>query len=355
MDYCDSSSVQQFIGTVNNLSGAELVLSLYQYFCPILLTVCLIGLILNTILLIIGNLRCRNKSPIFRLSLNLATTDAINSVIGGTGLLINSYLPRVFGVVLFNTCAQLVFEIFRLSSLVASALHLLAMALVYYRGTTNPLHYRFTIFSSQHLKRNIYLVSILCWTLPIIIFTTYFSSISCQEIQVFIGTGFQSSECDITFMLSFRFRTTITVIFLTPLLVMFVIYAKIFSIIRSREASPKIIIKSDVYKKLFIDYIHDNRFTIFSSQHLKRNIYLVSILCWTLPIIIFTTYFSSISCQGFQSSECDITFMLSFRFRTTITVIFLTPLLVMFVIYAKIFSIIRSREASPKIIIKSDV
>ncbi|CAG2111200.1 unnamed protein product [Medioppia subpectinata] len=88
------------------------------------------------------NLRCRNKSPIFRLSLHLATTDAANSAIVGTGLFINSYLPRVFNVTIGNTCSLLVLEIFRLSSLVASALHLLAMALVYYRGTTNPLHYR---------------------------------------------------------------------------------------------------------------------------------------------------------------------------------------------------------------------
>ena len=175
MNYCDKDSVDHFIGVINT-DGNEDVDALYRYLCPILLigllfhcnihcwnkllyawcyAGCLIGLIMNSILLIVGNLRCRNKSPIFRLSLNLATTDAINSLIVGVGLFINSFLPKVFGVVISNTCSLLVLEIFRLSSLVASALHLLALALVYYRGTTNPLHYRFVTFNKLRKFSNL--------------------------------------------------------------------------------------------------------------------------------------------------------------------------------------------------------
>ncbi|XP_054165189.1 5-hydroxytryptamine receptor 1A-alpha-like [Oppia nitens] len=172
-------------------------------------------------------MRCRNQSPIFRLSLNLAATDAVNSLIVGTGLFVNSYLPRVFNVSISNNCTILVLEIFRLSSLVASALHLLAMAFIYYRGVTKPLHYRFTIFCSTHLKRSLYLVSLMCWTIPVLIFSLYFFSIPCQ--------AFQSANCDYIFMLSFRLRTTVTVIFLAPLLVMSVLYWRIFSIIHCRR------------------------------------------------------------------------------------------------------------------------
>ena len=170
MNYCDKQQIKDFFDKVNT-DGIEAVDGLYRYLVPILLTGlsvghcqciryllvlslqtlfpskgCLIGLILNVILLIAGHIWCRNKSPIFRLSLNLATTDAINSLIVGIGLFLNSYLPRVFGVGI-SKCSLLVFEIFRLSSLVASALHLLAMALVYYRGTTHPLHYRYVLYS----------------------------------------------------------------------------------------------------------------------------------------------------------------------------------------------------------------
>lgn len=141
MDYCDNQSISHYFSNIN-LNGFDDVIHLYKYLCPILLISCLVGISLNFVLVLIGYLKCTNKSPIFRLSLNLASTDALASFVSAVGLFINSYLPIVFKVEMSNTCFLLILEIIRMSALVASALHLLALSIVYYRGTSNPLHYR---------------------------------------------------------------------------------------------------------------------------------------------------------------------------------------------------------------------
>lgn len=82
-----------------------------------------------------------NKSPILLLSLNLAVTDLIASLLNGLSILFNSYLPEVYDIKM-GQCSMLMFEVVRDAALVASALHLLALAFVHYRGIVNPLHYR---------------------------------------------------------------------------------------------------------------------------------------------------------------------------------------------------------------------
>lgn len=145
MDFCDNYTYVEYYSNVN-LEGQEDQKSLYKYFIPILFVGCLISVLLNALLVIIGNTKTISKSPILVLSLNLATTDCMASLFVGIGLLFNSYLPIVFDIDLGKAqCALLVIEIFRLSSLIASAMHLLSLALVHYKGIVKPLHYRYLI------------------------------------------------------------------------------------------------------------------------------------------------------------------------------------------------------------------
>ncbi|XP_053211849.1 phosphatidylinositol 3-kinase 2-like [Panonychus citri] len=166
------------------------------------------------------------KSPVLILSLNLACTDTIASILNGLGVVFNSYLPVVFNVH-FDTCPFLAIEIFRSSALISSVLHLLALAFIHYKGIVRPLHYRVRTFFSHHVTRSIHLISAICWGIPLTAFTIYFYSIPCQ--------GFRSSSCDFRFLASKRYRLFILAFFLIPLVIMFFLYAKIFKIIRANQ------------------------------------------------------------------------------------------------------------------------
>lgn len=145
MDYCHNDTLAKF--QLKNLDGVELRKSLYKIFVPILLSGCLLSIILNSILVAVGNIS-RNtrgsRSPILVLSLNLAVTDALASALNGISLVINSFLPVVLNIDIGQraACISLVLEMLRMSSLIASAMHLLALALIHYKGIVSPLQYR---------------------------------------------------------------------------------------------------------------------------------------------------------------------------------------------------------------------
>ncbi|RWS16229.1 Trace amine-associated receptor 2-like protein [Dinothrombium tinctorium] len=139
MDYCDNNTRTALFSNIN-LKGAEIAPTLYKYLCPPLFFICFISLVLNKILFVIGHLKTRNKSPVLLLSLNLASTDALASLLSGIGLVFNSYLPMVYDIH-FDRCPFLAFEITRMSAMIASVLHLLALAFIHYKGITKPLHY----------------------------------------------------------------------------------------------------------------------------------------------------------------------------------------------------------------------
>lgn len=114
---------------------------LYHYICPPLIILSFISVVINAALVLVGHKYVRRKTPVLLLSLNLASTDTLASLLTGIGLIFNSYLPVVFGIHV-NRCLFLAYEIVRTSSLIASALHLLGLAYIHYKGTINPLHYR---------------------------------------------------------------------------------------------------------------------------------------------------------------------------------------------------------------------
>ena len=114
--------------------------TLYTFFCPPLLLMSLASVLINAALVIIGHVYVRRKTPVLLLSLNLASTDTLASLLTGVGLIFNSYLPVVFNIQV-SRCLFLAYEIVRTSALIASALHLLGLAFIHYKGTINPLHY----------------------------------------------------------------------------------------------------------------------------------------------------------------------------------------------------------------------
>ncbi|XP_015787189.1 importin-13 homolog A-like [Tetranychus urticae] len=69
----------------------------------------------------------------------------------------------------------------------------------------------------------------------------------------------------------------------------------------------------------------------------SENIKYVTLTCWLTPFIIFIFIFSSTSCQGYRSPNCEFTFLLAWHFRSTILILFGTPWLLMIVAYLHIF------------------
>lgn len=141
IDYCNATEV----ANLNLLFPTERDLDirpLYTYLCPVIIVICFFSIIFNAILISISRQsKVVNKSQVVLLSLNLAITDLIAALFNGLGILFNSYLPEVYSIKM-GQCSMLMFEVVRSSALVASALHLLALACVHYRGIVKPLHYR---------------------------------------------------------------------------------------------------------------------------------------------------------------------------------------------------------------------
>lgn len=144
IDFCNATE-RMNVKFLFQESGKDMdIKPLYKYLCPVIMCLCFINIVFNGILISISKQsRVVNKSPILLLSLNLAMTDLIASLLNGLAILFNSYLTEVEGVDMKDyQCPMLKFEVVRCAALVASALHLLALAFVHYKGIVNPLHYR---------------------------------------------------------------------------------------------------------------------------------------------------------------------------------------------------------------------
>lgn len=162
--------------TLMNSTDAELK-PLYQYTVPALLFLCVLSVIYNIRILVSIFWIRRPVSSTLHISLSLAAADAFTSVTIGAGLLFNSLMQGSLG-----SCASLLLEAFRLTGIIATVGHLLALAMNHYLGIMRPLHVR-----SIMTYRNIAVIIALLWLLPAAFFFSYFSLVD--------GQGFQSFDC----------------------------------------------------------------------------------------------------------------------------------------------------------------
>lgn len=100
MDFCDNSTRAFFEQLQNdaNRDDIDSALELYKFFCPALIGGSLISVLINAALYAVGRSSSATKSPVLILSLNLASTDTIASLLVGLSIVCNAYLPVVFGV-----------------------------------------------------------------------------------------------------------------------------------------------------------------------------------------------------------------------------------------------------------------
>ncbi|XP_065284632.1 adrenocorticotropic hormone receptor-like [Dermacentor albipictus] len=212
-------------GSVPRWSFGEDQRAVYAIAVPVLLVGCSLAFVFNAgVLLSLRWLR-RPVSPTLCFSLSLTFADAYSALLLATGLVLNSYLP-VYGVSLGSQahCIVLVLEVFRLSGLLASAFHLLALAVNHYVGILRPLHY-----AAMVTRQSSELAIAVLWALPVLVFLVYFASVP--------GQGLQSPGCvQVDFVRGRAFSLTLLALFSSPLAVMTFIYSHIFVIIRRHRA-----------------------------------------------------------------------------------------------------------------------
>lgn len=125
--------------TSMSLGDHEDAKKLAFWLCPFLIVICLFSIIFNGSIVIVSRRNNRNKTPVSLLTLNLAFTDLISSSLNALNLSIFTFIEEGLGYSnLISGCQQLVIETFRATSMMASALHLLALAFVHLQCISEP-------------------------------------------------------------------------------------------------------------------------------------------------------------------------------------------------------------------------
>lgn len=151
-----------------------------------------------------------------RLSLSLAGSDAWAAILLLNGWAVNNVIPYMLKIRFgeWIRCYYLVLELLRLSGMITSAVHLLALALNHFFSIISPLKYQTTVtpaFSHVSIA--------LLWLAPML---SMFVLASAYE-----GDGFRTSMCGILFYYNFSFRLIVFLQFAAPLVVMLLIYTYI--------------------------------------------------------------------------------------------------------------------------------
>lgn len=206
--------------TTFEYSIIEHKLALYKIFIPPMLIFCLTSVIINIRVLLSVHWIRRPLSPTLYISLSLAAADACTSALLGTGLFLNSYLPMVWDI---NSSCMIIyiFEIFRLSGIIITVFHLLALSVNHYLGILKPLHY-----VSIMTTRKVTILVVLLWLIPISLHVTYFLTVPDQTYWF---------ECTKAFTSEMDFRYRFTSLFFIPIIIMAFCYTHILIIVRNQQ------------------------------------------------------------------------------------------------------------------------
>ncbi|GMS91664.1 hypothetical protein PENTCL1PPCAC_13839, partial [Pristionchus entomophagus] len=190
---------------------------IYAFLLPPMIIVLLIAVIGNGTIVISAHKLTSPVSPYLRLCVSLAAADAWAAFLMMIGLIVNSLMPVMLGIKKQTMCFDAVLEIFRISGMLTSDMHLFALAINQFIGTMWPLKYKM-IVTSRRLRSLVFLL----WIVPIIFTASWFFLIP--------GDGFRHPKCNFVFYNRFGpFRITIFILFTLPLLATLFIYAIILN------------------------------------------------------------------------------------------------------------------------------
>uniref|UniRef100_A0A1I7UZ06 Cyclic nucleotide-binding domain-containing protein n=1 Tax=Caenorhabditis tropicalis TaxID=1561998 RepID=A0A1I7UZ06_9PELO len=187
------------------------VKSIYQWLVPFMIIILVIAILGNGLIVLSAPYLSSPVSPYLKLCISLAAADLCAAFLLISGLVVNSYLPVVFGFKKTSLCFDALLEMFRISGMLTSDMHLFALAINQFLGTMYPLKYKIMV-TTRRLR---YIVFCL-WFVPLMFVFGWFVA---KE-----DDGLRHPTCSFTFYNRFPFRITIFLIFMLPLISTLVIY-----------------------------------------------------------------------------------------------------------------------------------
>ncbi|EFP03975.1 CRE-TAG-89 protein [Caenorhabditis remanei] len=231
--------------SIEVLDYVKRVKSIYHWLIPMMIIILLIAIIGNGLIVISAKWLSSPVSPYLKLCISLAAADTWAAFLLILGLIVNSYLPVIWGYQKNSMCFEALLEMFRISGMLTSDMHLFALAINQFFGTMYPLKYKIMITT----RRTRFIVFCL-WTIPLMFVFGWFIA---QP-----DDGLRHPTCSFTFYNRFPFRITIFLIFMLPLISTLIIYGCI-------------LVKLLKAKVEFETYCNDQQMEISQNNNYNKN------------------------------------------------------------------------------------
>ncbi|EYB98651.1 hypothetical protein Y032_0129g1482 [Ancylostoma ceylanicum] len=218
---------------------------IYSWLIPIMIIILALAIIGNGLIVVSAPFLSSPVSPYLKLCISLAAADMWAASLLITGLVVNSYLPVVIGVQKSSKCVDAWLEMFRVSGMLTSDMHLFALAINQFFGTMWPLKYKVMVTT-----RRIRCIVLGLWIVPLTFVFCWFISGE--------NDGLRHEKCHMLFYNRFPFRITIFLIFIIPLVATLLIYGLILSKLLKAKAEFEMTVsdrrtstrRSNVHSKL---------------------------------------------------------------------------------------------------------
>lgn len=196
----------------------------YAIFVPIFVAYCLISMAANLCILLSVHWIKGGLSATLRLTVSLALSDVLTSVLLGFSFVYNSYLYVVHNI-RANACISLTFEALRTGGLLTGTFHLFVLSVNHYLSTAHPFLYK-KILTPITTNTIIFLM----WIIPPTGLLICFGSIPGQGYRTPNGT------CHVlNFPETLEFRLTIFSLICTLLISMSILYVAVLIILHKMK------------------------------------------------------------------------------------------------------------------------
>ncbi|XP_072380139.1 octopamine receptor beta-2R-like [Diabrotica undecimpunctata] len=224
-----NDTLYDFNATVTNEDSDVLYENVVEICVSFLLVCCLLAMCVNT-LVIVSVYWIRNPmTPNLKISLSLAVADALSSSMTGLLLLMEKISFSYLGVF------PCIVELIRLSGIVITVLHLLALSFNHYIGIMKPLHYNVIV-----TKRKVTVVIAFLWICPVILLV----ALSTLENNGKLIQSIHDNTCNIQIFSTFAVRLSYSVLYFFPILLMVTCYTHILITVRNQQNKWKAVSRS---------------------------------------------------------------------------------------------------------------
>ncbi|TMS39884.1 hypothetical protein L596_006342 [Steinernema carpocapsae] len=190
--------------------------NVYIWLVPFMIAVLSVAILGNAIIVISSPYLVAPVNPYLRMCVSLAAADMWAASLLIAGLIGNSYMPVVMRVKKSSECISAVLEIFRISGMLTSDLHIFALAVNQFVGIMWPLRYKMMITT-----RRIRCLILALWVGPLLFLFAWFIALP--------NDGLRHPKCYFNFYSKLPFRLTIFLFFIIPLLATYALYVIILS------------------------------------------------------------------------------------------------------------------------------